>query len=237
MTLLTAKLRLVETFGAFGVTFAARQLPTIGTLDALITTWPAASMATEVAFGAGAAVAVIAISTGGATLAALQLQALSARRAIHTRHALRTSVKTFGTYARLHVETIVAAADTATGLQEETLGTGEAGGLGGTVAGLASGVAGMTMIVVIVFRFIAILTTGDNAFSLLVSRPILAAGQTKAITATCCTARWTSHTLLTLFIRIVTVQAAIQTFAIEGKTTGTTCDALGFGGTIASGTR
>lgn len=83
MTLLTAKLGFVETLRALRMTFAASQLPTERTLDALVAARPTAGVTAEVTLGAGATVAVVAISAGCATFAALQLQSFGAGGAIH----------------------------------------------------------------------------------------------------------------------------------------------------------
>lgn len=60
MTLLTTKVRFIEALGAFRMTFSGRQLPASGTLYTLIATWPTARVATEVALGADATIAVVA---------------------------------------------------------------------------------------------------------------------------------------------------------------------------------
>lgn len=44
MTFLTSEFWLVKTFGTFGMTFAAGQLPTGRTLNTLVTSWPTASV-------------------------------------------------------------------------------------------------------------------------------------------------------------------------------------------------
>lgn len=80
---------------------------------------------------------------------------------------------------------------------------------GGSIAGFACGVTRVTVIVVVVLGFIAILTAGNNAFALLVARPICIARQAIAIAATCCTTGGAGNAFLTLFVRIVTVRAIV----------------------------
>lgn len=79
---------------------------------------------------------------------------------------------------------------------------------------------------ILILTFFAIFTARDNTFSFFIARPVFLACQTKTIAATCGTARRTGHTFLTFFIGIVAIGAAIQTFTIVSKATGTTSDAL-----------
>lgn len=60
MTLLTTKVRFVESLGAFRMAFSGCQLPASGTLYTLIATRTTACVATEVALGANATIAVVA---------------------------------------------------------------------------------------------------------------------------------------------------------------------------------
>lgn len=60
MTLLTTKVRFIKALGAFRMTFSGRQLPASRTLHTLIATRTTACVATEVALGADATIAVVA---------------------------------------------------------------------------------------------------------------------------------------------------------------------------------
>lgn len=60
MTLLTTKVRFIKALGAFWMAFSGRQLPASRTLYTLIATWTTACVATEVALGADATIAVVA---------------------------------------------------------------------------------------------------------------------------------------------------------------------------------
>lgn len=82
MALLATIVRLVEALGAIWATFAGSKLPLRRTCHALIVTWSTAGIATHVAPGAHAAIAVETSSTGGSTLPALQLQPAHTFRAV-----------------------------------------------------------------------------------------------------------------------------------------------------------
>lgn len=108
MTTLAAKHRLEEALGTLGETFSAGQLPSFGTLYALIASRSAARVAAKITLGARSSVTVVPVGTSRAAFATLQLQALHAGGTVHPGNALGTGVQTLGTNTDLHVVALVA---------------------------------------------------------------------------------------------------------------------------------